>query len=74
MTAPDHTIKPLKNFLRERGHPYMRHFACSRLQGCASHGAGDLEVVKNRRLSVSSRPSDRPQTASLPLNLGEHAK
>ena len=23
MTAPDHTITPLKNFLRERGHPYM---------------------------------------------------
>jgi transposase len=23
MTAPDHTTKPLKNLLRERGHPYM---------------------------------------------------
>jgi hypothetical protein len=23
MTAPDHSIKPLKNLLRERGHPYM---------------------------------------------------
>ena len=23
MTAPDHTTKPLKNTLRERGHPYM---------------------------------------------------
>ena len=23
MTAPDHAIKPLKNILRERGHPYM---------------------------------------------------
>ena len=25
MTAPDHTIKLLENFLRERGHPYMLH-------------------------------------------------
>ena len=25
MTAPDHAIKPLENFLRERGHPYMFH-------------------------------------------------
>src|SRR6516225_12429145 len=23
MTAPDHTIEPLKNFLHERGHPHM---------------------------------------------------
>jgi hypothetical protein len=28
MTAPDHTIKSFKNFLRERGHPYMPHFSC----------------------------------------------
>jgi hypothetical protein len=23
MTAPDHTIKSFKNFLREQGHPYI---------------------------------------------------
>ena len=24
MTAPDHTLKPFKNHLHQRGHPYMR--------------------------------------------------
>ena len=28
MTAPDHATKPLRNTLRERGHPYMAR-ACS---------------------------------------------
>jgi hypothetical protein len=23
MTAPDHTLKPFKNHLHQRGHPYM---------------------------------------------------
>ncbi len=40
MTAPDHTITPLKNFLPERGHPYMWSRNSSGLSGsrrlCAS--------------------------------------
>lgn len=39
MTAPDHVIKPPKNFLRRRGHPYMAFLAlafATPLTGCAS--------------------------------------
>jgi hypothetical protein len=27
MTAPDHTLKPFKNHLHQRGHPYMHKSA-----------------------------------------------
>jgi hypothetical protein len=30
MTAPDHTLKPFKNHLHQRGHPYMRKSADGR--------------------------------------------
>jgi hypothetical protein len=26
MTAPDHTLKPFKNHLHQRGHPYMHKY------------------------------------------------
>jgi len=30
MTAPDHTLKPFKNHLHQRGHPYMHKSADGR--------------------------------------------
>ena len=31
MTAPDHTLKPFKNHLHQRGHPYMHKSADGRI-------------------------------------------
>ncbi len=51
MTAPDHTIKLLENFLRDRGHPYMFH-GCppSQMLGAGAQPGPRFDIIRAQPL------------------------
>jgi hypothetical protein len=54
MTAPDHTIKLLENFLRERGHPYMFH-GCppSQMLGAGAQPGPRFDIIRGTATAFS---------------------
>jgi hypothetical protein len=55
MTAPDHVVEPFKNFLRDRGHPYMS------FQLCALSAISGLRRQQQEQRQQEQRPVDPTQ-------------
>ena len=66
MTAPDHTITPLKNFLRERGHPYMKSNAWFRRHGTAQAVTVRPLLAPKETLRSKWVAIQRPAFANIP--------